>query len=99
MGTEIPLRFRPTVVVCVGEQGRAQGPWKGLRVLKRKRSSLFFKRMRRMLCKTLCGKDSMLPMEIKKSPETQRCSSIRGLLRLHKSFVRVLLICLLRMNR
>ncbi len=25
MGTEQPLRFRPTVVVCVGEQGRAVG--------------------------------------------------------------------------
>jgi hypothetical protein len=72
--------------------------WKDLRVLKKKRSSLFFKRMRRILCQTLCGKDSMLPMEIKKSPKTQRCSPIRGLLRLRKSFVRVLLICLFRMN-
>jgi hypothetical protein len=73
--------------------------WKGLRVLKKKRSSLFFKKMRIILCQTLCGEDLMLPMEIRKSRKTQRCSSIRGLLRLHKSFVLVLLNCLLRMNR
>jgi hypothetical protein len=39
-----------------------------------------------ILCQTLCEKDSMLSVEIKRSPKTPRCLSIRGLFEVAQEF-------------